>query len=181
MTVCSQFPPLRDGSIPPDDQTTNSGLPSLQDTTTQAPKKRKRRTKQPIEADNALKTSSDLPDPTKPSTSMKRAGKKETTSASTSISSKGASKGVAKPEVAAAKRATGTSACLECRQKKLDCDRNEPTCHKCCQRHMACHFETKATRSKTGCLLCRAKKRKCDEEKPSCGYCTRIDSSCEYP
>ncbi|OJJ49315.1 hypothetical protein ASPZODRAFT_14035 [Penicilliopsis zonata CBS 506.65] len=81
--------------------------------------------------------------------------------------------------------------CLQCRSRKVLCDRRPGRCANCERLHHRCSFETAADetqdrpperrRGVRACVACQHNKERCSGESPDCRSCRQRGRLCRYP
>ncbi|EWG49028.1 hypothetical protein FVEG_08651 [Fusarium verticillioides 7600] len=84
--------------------------------------------------------------------------------------------------------------CLQCKQRKVRCDKQRGTCRNCRRLDLLCSLNSdehqlhkrpspskKRLRGARACSYCRLKKIKCSATLPSCVACQQKDIRCTYP
>ncbi|OJJ07273.1 hypothetical protein ASPVEDRAFT_155152 [Aspergillus versicolor CBS 583.65] len=89
----------------------------------------------------------------------------------------------------------GRSPCLQCRYRKVRCDRRQDTCGSCERLQFACSFKQpdeqqkgqknaaappERRRASRACLACKRLKARCSGELPECNNCRRRQKRCRY-
>ncbi|RDW83566.1 Zn(II)2Cys6 transcription factor [Aspergillus mulundensis] len=82
------------------------------------------------------------------------------------------------------------SPCLQCRHRKVRCDRRRNTCGSCERLQFNCSFRDDGERTQTSpperkratqaCLACRRLKTRCSGELPECANCCQRERQCRY-
>ncbi|KAL2823561.1 hypothetical protein BDW59DRAFT_180595 [Aspergillus cavernicola] len=89
------------------------------------------------------------------------------------------------------------SPCIQCRCRKVRCDRRQETCGSCERLQFNCSFQTKVTQNKASekqiragpperrrasraCLACRRLKARCSGDLPGCENCRQRQRQCHY-
>ncbi|KAL4961090.1 uncharacterized protein BDV14DRAFT_211299 [Aspergillus stella-maris] len=88
------------------------------------------------------------------------------------------------------------SPCVQCRYRKVRCDRRKDTCGSCERLNFECSFRQPALavsgkktpgstppercRASRACLACRRLKARCSGELPECDNCRRLGKQCRY-
>ncbi|KAL4899447.1 hypothetical protein BDW74DRAFT_189057 [Aspergillus multicolor] len=80
--------------------------------------------------------------------------------------------------------------CLQCRHRKVRCDRRRSTCGSCERLQFNCSFHKdgerrpssapERKRATRACLACRRLKARCSGELPACGNCQQQQRQCQY-
>ncbi|KAF4501224.1 nitrate assimilation regulatory nirA [Fusarium agapanthi] len=84
--------------------------------------------------------------------------------------------------------------CLQCKQRKVPCDKQPGTCRNCRRLGLVCSLNNddnqlherpspsrKRLRGARACSSCRLKKTKCSATLPACVACQQMDLRCTYP
>ncbi|KAI0828106.1 hypothetical protein F5Y06DRAFT_225316 [Hypoxylon sp. FL0890] len=79
--------------------------------------------------------------------------------------------------------------CIQCRHRKVKCDKREGTCGNCERLSLDCSYSSRSVASNRprrlrgvrACTSCRESKIKCSGTAPRCSSCKRRGRSCVYP
>jgi hypothetical protein len=75
--------------------------------------------------------------------------------------------------------------CLNCRRRKVKCDKSVPDCHPCLNSGLSCSYRSGEVdhtklRSTRACQSCRVQKRRCSGDLPKCSRCLQQGDPCLY-